>query len=82
MGLEERSLSVFLATPGFLKEGAKETVYLAGVAVIGVQGDEDVLFLGEPVDGLGQHDGPEGGVIDCETGGKLSTPGRELDDSV
>ena len=56
MGLEERSLSVFLATPGFLKEGAKETVYLAGVAVIGVQGDEDVLFLGEPVDGLGQHD--------------------------
>ena len=52
------------------------------MAVVGVEADEDVVFLGENVDGLGKHDGTEGRVVDRGAGSELAATGRDLDDAV
>jgi hypothetical protein len=50
--------------------------------VVGVQGDQHVVFLREEVAGFGEHDGTEGGVLDGGAGGEFAAAGGDLDDAV
>lgn len=80
--LEKRAFAFGDALAGGIEKRAEEGVNLLGVAVIGVEADEDVVFLSEGVDGFGEDDGTESGVIDGGAGSELATTGRDLDDTV
>ena len=60
----------------------EELLHVLWMAVVGVQGDEDVILRGQNVHGLGQHDGTQGHVFDRRAGGKLTTACADLDDAV
>jgi len=50
--------------------------------MVGVQADENVVPLGQPVGGLGEHDAAEHGVVVAQAGGELPAAGGHLDDAV
>lgn len=82
MGLEEGAFAGGNAFARGVEEGSEEGIDFCGVAVVGVEGDEDIVFFGEAVDGFGEDDGAEGGVADVESGSKLATASGDLDDAV
>jgi len=82
VGLEKRALAGGDALAGSLQQRLEETFDLGRVAVIGVERDEHIVFLGEHVAGLGKHDGSEGSVFHCRAGSELAAAGGNLDNSV
>ena len=78
----KRSLAGGDALAGGFEQRLEEAVDFGRVAVVGVEGDEDVVFLREEVAGFGEHDGTEGGILDGGAGGELAAAGGDLDDSV
>ena len=82
MILEKIVLSTSPAFCRFLDEGFEEGCRLFGLAVVGIQGDEDAILFGETMGGFRQDDGSAGGVLVVETRGKLTGSGGELDDAV
>ena len=64
------------------QEGLEEFLDVLWMALIGVEGDQDVVFGREEVDGFCEHDGTEGHVFHGSAGGKLTTAGGDLDDAV
>ena len=75
VGLEKRAFAFGDALAGGIEKRAEEGIDFLGMTVIGVESNEDVVFLGKSVDGLGKDDGTEGGVIDCGAGSELATTG-------
>lgn len=43
-----------------------------GLAMVRVEADEDVVFLGEAVRGFGKDDGADGGAADAGAGGEFA----------
>ena len=82
VALEEGAFAFGDALAGGFEKRLEEALDFLRVAVVGVESDEDVVFLGENVDGFGQNDGPECGVVDIETGSELAATGGNLDDPV
>ncbi|MFT7173037.1 MAG: hypothetical protein ACI9NQ_001257 [Paracoccaceae bacterium] len=82
VGLKKRAFTFGDTLAGGIEEGAEEGIDLVGVAVIGVEADEDVVFFGEGVDGFGEDDGTESGIIDRGAGSELAATGRDLNDAV
>ena len=82
VGLEQRAFACGDALAGGFQQRLEESIDLGRVAVVGVEGDQDVVFLREEVAGFGQDDGTEGGVLDGGAGGELAAAGGNLDDSV
>ncbi len=82
VGLEKRALSCGDALAGGLKERLQEAVDLGRVAVVGVESDEDVVFLRKEVAGLGQDDGSKHSIFHSRAGGELTTTSGNLDDPV
>ena len=82
VGLEKWSFAFFLALAGSVEERAEEGVDLLGVTVVGVQADEDIVFLGERVYGFGEHDGSEGRVVDGGAGSELAATGGNLNNAI
>ena len=82
MGLEEWALTLSNPLARGIEERAKEGVDLFGVAVVRVKCDEDVVFLGEGVDGFGEDNGSKSGVSDGGSSCELPASGRDLNDSI
>ena len=82
MGIEEVSESGAAACGGGGDKWPEVGVDFFGLAVIGVEGDEDVVFFCEPMSGFGEDDGAENGVLDIETGGEFAGACGELDNAV
>ena len=82
VGLEKRAFAFGNALSGGVEKGAEERIDLLRVAMISVEADEDVIFLGENMNSLGKNDGTEGRVIDRSAGCELAATGRDLDDAV
>lgn len=80
--IEEVSEAGFASGSGSGDEWAEVGVDFFGLAVVGVEGDEDVVFFGEAVSSFGEDDGAEDCVFDIETGGKFAGACGELDDAV
>ena len=80
--VEEISESGFASGGGSGDEWAEVGVDFFGLAVVCVEGDEDVVFFGEAVSSFGEDDGAEDCVFDIETGGKFAGACGELDDAV
>jgi hypothetical protein len=82
VGLEKGAFALGDALAGSVKKGTEERVDLVRVAVIGVEADEDVIFLSESVDGLSKDDGAKGGVIHTCSGSELTATGGNLDNAI
>ena len=82
VALEEGALSFRDAFAGGLEKRFQEAVHLFRVAMVRMEGNEDVVFFGEGVDCFRQDDCTKGRVVHIEPGGELSTTGRNLDDPV
>lgn len=82
VGVEEVVEAGGAAAGGFGDEGFEEFIDFFGLAVVGVEADEDVVFFGEAVGGLGEDDGAEGHVFDGGAGGEFAAAGGDLDDAI
>jgi len=82
VGLEKWSFASGDALAGGLEEGLEEAVNLGRVAVVGVEGDENVVFLSEQVASLGENDRAESGVFHRGARGEFTATGGNLDDAV
>ncbi len=82
VALEEVGLAVGATTCGLFDERLEEALRRLGLAVVGVQPDQDVVLFREAMGGLGEHDAAVDGVLDVEAGGELTAAGGKLDDAV
>jgi len=64
------------------EEWLEEAVNFLRVAVVGVESDEDVVFLSEQVSGLGEDDGAKGFVCNGGAGGEAATTGGYLNNTI
>ena len=64
------------------EEWLEEFFDLVRVAVVCVEGNEDVVALGKAMHGLGQNNRAQGHVLDTGARGKFAAAGGDLDDSV
>jgi hypothetical protein len=78
----KRALAFGDALAGGFEQRLEEGVDLLRLAVVGVEGDQHVVFFREEVAGLGEDDGTEGGVLDGGAGGEFAAAGGDLDDAV
>ena len=60
----------------------EETLSCRGLAMVRVEGDEDIILLRKTVGQLRQGDRPKGRVLMVQARGKLTGSGRELNDPV
>jgi hypothetical protein len=82
VGVEEVALAFCSAFCGGGDEGLEEPLDVLRVAVIGVEGNEDVVALSQNVSGLSEHNGTKGHVFHVSAGGKLAAASADLDDAV
>ena len=82
VALEQGALALGDALAGGLQQGLQEGIHGRGMAVIRVQGDEDIVFLREAMRGLGQHNRTEGFVAHAGAGSELAAACGNLDDAI
>ena len=82
VALEQVALAVGAPLGRRLDERLEEAGRFLRLAMVGVQADENVVPLGQPVGGLGEHDAAEHGVVVAQAGGELPAAGGHLDDAV
>ena len=82
VGVEEIAFAGLTTCLGGGEEGLQKLLDVLRMAVIRVEGDEDVVTLSEDVNGLSEDDGSEGHVFDGGAGGELTTAGGDLNDAV
>lgn len=80
--VEEVAFAFGAAFGGGGEQGFEKFLDVLGMAVVGVEGDEDVVARSEAMGGFGEDDGTEGHVLDGNAGGKFTTAGADLDDAV
>ena len=81
VGLEEIGSAFGAATCGFFDEGDEEGVHFFRHAVVGVEGNVDVVVLGHGVCKVCERDGADDHVVEG-AGRELSCAGGDLDDAV
>ena len=79
----EEVAAAFRATLGSgFDQRLEETVDLLGLAVVGMQSDQDVVLRGQQVSSFSQHDAAMNGVLNRLTRSELTSTGRELNDAI
>ena len=82
MAVEEVRLSGGAAALGLLDQRDEEAVHLFALAVVGVQSNKHVIFLGKQMHMVGEGDRADNAVVYSASGGVRGAAGGNLDDTV